>query len=123
MAGLAGFEPTMTESKSVALPLGYSPKTSSKVNLGKNKMVVGSGFEPPNSERVDLQSTAFSHFATPPYNLFYRLNILLQKKINCKDFYNFSPCHKKHSSVRVLNNYCLGTIIPTKRMFSRIMEK
>ena len=26
MAGPAGFEPTMTESKSVALPLGYGPK-------------------------------------------------------------------------------------------------
>ena len=25
MAGPAGFEPTMTESKSVALPLGYGP--------------------------------------------------------------------------------------------------
>ena len=30
------------------------------------KVVVGDGFEPPNSERIDLQSTAFSHFATPP---------------------------------------------------------
>src|SRR3954452_8698804 len=28
LAGLAGFEPTITESKSVALPLGYSPTTS-----------------------------------------------------------------------------------------------
>ena len=25
ITGLAGFEPTVTESKSVALPLGYSP--------------------------------------------------------------------------------------------------
>ena len=46
----------MTESKSVALPLGYSPK-----------MVEGDGFEPPNPEGADLQSAAFSHFATPPY--------------------------------------------------------
>ena len=30
------------------------------------KVVVGDGFEPPNSERADLQSAAFSHFATPP---------------------------------------------------------
>ena len=45
----------MTESKSVALPLGYSPK-----------MVEGDGFEPPNPEGADLQSAAFSHFATPP---------------------------------------------------------
>ena len=28
--------------------------------------MVGDGFEPPNSERADLQSAAFSHFATPP---------------------------------------------------------
>ena len=46
----------MTESKSVALPLGYSPK-----------MVEGDGFEPPNPEGADLQSAAFSHFATPPH--------------------------------------------------------
>ena len=30
------------------------------------KVVVGDGFEPPNSERADLQSAAFSHFATLP---------------------------------------------------------
>ncbi len=26
----------------------------------------GDGFEPPNPEGADLQSAAFSHFATPP---------------------------------------------------------
>ncbi len=26
----------------------------------------GDGFEPPNSERTDLQSAAFGHFANPP---------------------------------------------------------
>ena len=46
----------MTESKSVALPLGDSPI-----------MVEGDGFEPPNPEGADLQSAAFSHFATPPH--------------------------------------------------------
>ena len=30
-------------------------------------MVVGDGFEPPNPEGADLQSAAFSHFATPPF--------------------------------------------------------
>jgi hypothetical protein len=30
--------------------------------------VEGDGFEPPNPEGADLQSAAFSHFATPPYN-------------------------------------------------------
>ena len=33
------------------------------------KLVEGDGFEPPNPEGADLQSAAFSHFATPPYNL------------------------------------------------------
>ena len=31
-------------------------------------MVEGDGFEPPNPEGADLQSAAFSHFATPPEN-------------------------------------------------------
>ena len=30
------------------------------------KMVEGDGFEPPNPQGADLQSAAFSHFATPP---------------------------------------------------------
>ncbi len=30
------------------------------------KMVEGDGFEPPNPKGADLQSAAFSHFATPP---------------------------------------------------------
>ena len=42
------------------------------MNYGKSKyvkvckMVVGEGFEPSNSERADLQSAAFNHFAIPP---------------------------------------------------------
>ncbi len=32
------------------------------------EMVEGDGFEPPNPEGADLQSAAFSHFATPPKN-------------------------------------------------------
>ena len=47
----------MSESKSDALPLGY--KAISKV-------VERDGFEPSNSKRTDLQSAAFSHFATLP---------------------------------------------------------
>ena len=31
------------------------------------QMVEGDGFEPPNPEGADLQSAAFSHFATPPH--------------------------------------------------------
>ena len=30
-------------------------------------LVEGDGFEPPNPEGADLQSAAFSHFATPPH--------------------------------------------------------
>ena len=47
----------MTESKSVALPLGYTPIP----------LLVGGGrFELPKPEVTDLQSAAFSHFATLP---------------------------------------------------------
>ena len=46
----------MSESKSDALPLGYTPM-----------MVEEDRFELPNPEGIDLQSTAFGHFATPPY--------------------------------------------------------
>ena len=76
----------MTESKSVALPLGYSPIMKmgrlmgiEPTNVGTTIrcvnhfatiaiMVEGDGFEPPNPEGADLQSAAFSHFATPPTN-------------------------------------------------------
>ena len=47
----------MSESKSDALPLGYEAIT---------KVVERDGFEPSNSKRTDLQSVAFSHFATSP---------------------------------------------------------
>ena len=40
LAGLAGLEPTITESKSVALPLGYSPTKS----LLKGKSIIGNCF-------------------------------------------------------------------------------
>ena len=33
-------------------------------------MVVGGRFELPNPEGADLQSAAFSHFATPPYKIY-----------------------------------------------------
>ena len=48
----------MTESKSVALPLGYSP-------LIKNGG--GGQIRTAEPEGADLQSAAFSHFATPTY--------------------------------------------------------
>ena len=64
----------MTESKSVALPLGYSPLIfTSMVIFSKNKpsqvilkkMVEGQ-IRTAEPEGADLQSAAFSHFATPP---------------------------------------------------------
>ena len=47
----------MSESKSDALPLGYE---------AIYKVVERDGFEPSNSMRTDLQSVAFSLFATSP---------------------------------------------------------
>ncbi len=32
-------------------------------------VVEGDGFEPPNPQGADLQSAAFSHFATPPHSI------------------------------------------------------
>ena len=52
----------MSESKSDALPLGYTPI----------KVVEEDGFEPPNPLGIDLQSTAFGHFATLPSTFFHK---------------------------------------------------
>ena len=55
----------MTESKSVALPLGYTPTT---------KPFNGGGGQIRTAEPVgaDLQSAAFSLFATPPvFNTYF----------------------------------------------------
>ena len=56
LAGVVGLEPTPEVLETSVLPLNYTPM----------KMVEGDGFEPPNPEGADLQSAAFSHFATPP---------------------------------------------------------
>ena len=56
MAGAVGIEPTLKVLETLVLPLNYAPK-----------VVEGDGFEPPNPEGADLQSAAFSHFATPPH--------------------------------------------------------
>ena|SRR5690625_3523347 len=57
----------MTGPKPVALPLGYSPIY----------MVEGGRFELPNPMGADLQSAAFSHFATPPKSL-HRTKLFIQ---------------------------------------------
>ena len=56
VAGVAGIEPTLTVLETAVLPLNYTPIL----------VVEGDGFEPPNPQGVDLQSTAFSLFAIPP---------------------------------------------------------
>ena len=56
-AGVVGFEPTLTVLETVVLPLNYTPVL---------RMVEGGRFELPNPKGADLQSAAFSHFATPP---------------------------------------------------------
>ena len=56
MTGAVGIEPTLKVLETLVLPLNYAPK-----------VVEGDGFEPPNPEGADLQSAAFSHFATPPH--------------------------------------------------------
>ena len=62
----------MSESKSDALPLGYTPI----------KVVEEDGFEPPNPLGTDLQSAAFDHFAIPPYKflLLYNIKCSFRKK-------------------------------------------
>src|SRR5699024_3690648 len=57
MAGLLGFEPRIHGIKTRCLTAWLQP----------NKMVDGGRFELPNPEGADLQSAAFSHFATPPF--------------------------------------------------------
>ena len=59
----------MSQSKCDALPLGYTPRYSDYY-----KMVERGRFEPPNPLGIDLQSTAFSHFATSP-------NIVINKMV------------------------------------------
>ena len=57
MFGWGGWDRTteMTESKSVALPLGYTPTCGG-----------GGQIRTAEPEGADLQSAAFSLFATPP---------------------------------------------------------
>ncbi len=56
LAGAVGIEPTLEVLETSVLPLNYAPI-----------MVEGDRFELPNPQGADLQSAAFSHFATPPY--------------------------------------------------------
>ena len=58
-------------------------------------MVEGDGFEPPNPEGADLQSAAFSHFATPPYIITtkewtYKWWLRTESNRRHKDFQSFA---------------------------------
>ena len=56
MAGVPGFEPGECQSQSLMPYRLAIPQT----------VVEEDRFELPNPEGIDLQSTAFGHFATPP---------------------------------------------------------
>jgi hypothetical protein len=66
MAGDPGIEPGMTESKSVALPLGQSPT----INTFAFEFLMGRtrGIEPPN---VGSTNRCVNHFATTATKIFY----------------------------------------------------
>jgi hypothetical protein len=59
LAGAVGIEPTLEVLETSVLPLNYAPM----INGGGGQVRTA---EP---EGADLQSAAFSHFATPPYCL------------------------------------------------------
>ncbi len=52
-------------------------------------MVEGDGFEPPNPMGADLQSAAFSHFATPPD--YFRYYIITNQYLKSKQYFSYLP--------------------------------
>ncbi len=60
MAGAVGIEPTSKVLETSILPLNYAPKNKQIKNGG------GGQIRTAEPEGADLQSAAFSHFATPP---------------------------------------------------------
>ena len=60
MAGTVGIEPTSKVLETSILPLNYAPKNKQIKNGG------GGQIRTAEPEGADLQSAAFSHFATPP---------------------------------------------------------
>ena len=60
MAGAVGIEPTLEVLETSVLPLNYAP-----INGG------GGQIRTAEPEGADLQSAAFSHFATPPQLLIH----------------------------------------------------
>src|SRR5690606_36288562 len=56
MAGVVGIEPTSKVLETFVLPLNYTPKNGG-----------GGRIRTAEPKGADLQSAAFSHFATPPY--------------------------------------------------------
>ena len=61
MAGAVGIEPTSEVLETSVLPLNYAPVTGG-----------GGQIRTAEPEGADLQSAAFSHFATPPFKSWCR---------------------------------------------------
>ena len=78
MAGVPGFEPGECQSQSLMPYRLAIPQ----------RMVEEDRFELPNPEGIDLQSTAFGHFATPPisntHSGFIILNTLNKKMVDAE---------------------------------------
>ena len=71
-----GIEPTLKVLETLVLPLNYARK-----GYGRG------GIRTPEPEGADLQSAAFSHFATPPANIKISYSDILQQfEGECKDF-------------------------------------
>ena len=63
------------------------PTSRPTIGSSANKMVETGGFEPPNPEGADLQSAAFSHFATSPQSADNRnrtYNLLITNQLLCQ---------------------------------------
>ncbi len=89
MAGAAGIEPTLTVLETAVLPLNYAPNG-------------GEWIRTTEPEGTDLQSVAFSHFATPPW---WR-----GTESNCRHMELQSialptelPSHKKMKIIKIIN--------------------
>ena len=85
MAGAAGIEPTLTVLETAVLPLNYAP-----INGGE-------WIRTTEPKGTDLQSAAFSHFATPPLA---DLIIITKIQIKCKTFLKlFSKKRRSHDDL------------------------
>ena len=83
-------------------------------------MVEAGGFEPPNPEGADLQSAAFSHFATSPYKMVPTIGIeptTYWLQINCSANWAKSAFRKKWWRLTGSNRWpsaCKADALPTE---------